>query len=76
MVPAVRKMLADLIGPCRIEKSDRLPDYAEWTQDIICEQNQMEVASISQRKDYAGAKVLEVVIGTDRLVFNFDEKGG
>lgn len=74
LVPAVRKAIADMIGPCRIEPSDRLPDYAEWTKDIVCEKNAMEVCSISARKDFPDAKILEVAIGTDRCVVNFQAK--
>jgi len=71
VIPVVCKLIADMIGPCRIEASDRIPDYSEGTTDIVCERNGMEVCSISKRKDYLGAKVLEVAIGTDRCVYNF-----
>ena len=82
LIPSVRKMIVDLIGPCRIEDSDRLPDYSERTVDIICEKTNMEVCSISQRKDFewtnnnvvSKGKNLEIAIGTDRCVFNFLEK--
>lgn len=71
LIPVVQQMLAMLIGPCRIEKSDRLPDYSEITMDVVVERNDMEVCSISKRKDFPGAKILEVAIGTDRCVYNF-----
>jgi glycyl-tRNA synthetase len=71
MVPAVRDMIAQMIGPCRIEPSDRVPNYAEWTQDVIHEASNMEVCSMSKRKDFDLASVLEVAIGTDRCVFHF-----
>jgi glycyl-tRNA synthetase len=74
VIPAVQKALSELIGPCRTEASDRLPDYAEETTDIICEKTNMEVCSISKRKDLSGLKVLEVAIGTDRCVYNFQNK--
>lgn len=74
LIPAVQKALADFIGPCRVELSDRLPDYSESTTDIVCEKTNMEVCSISKRKDFSQGKVLEVAIGTDRCVFNFLEK--
>lgn len=74
LIPAVQKALVELIGPCRIEASDRLPSYAESTTDIICEKSNMEVCSISKRKDFSQGKVLEVAVGTDRCVFNFLEK--
>lgn len=79
IIPEVRRFMSDLIGPCRIEESDRLPNYSEKTMDIVCEKTNMEVASISLRKDFlyqngASAKVLEVAIGSDRCVYNFLEK--
>jgi len=70
----VQKTLARLLGPCRIEPSERLPDYAEWTKDVICEATSMEICSISRRKDFEGACVLEVAVGTDRCVFNFSRE--
>ena len=74
LIPVVEKMISQMIGPCRVEPSDRIPNYAEWTQDIICEKSDMEVCSISKRTDYSDANVLEVAIGTDRCVYNFLEK--
>lgn len=71
LVPAVQQAISEMIGPCRIEPSDRLPDYSESTTDIICNTNDMEVCSISKRKDFPDAKILEVAIGTDRCVYNF-----
>lgn len=82
VVPAVQDMISEMIGPCRVEDSDRLPEYSERTVDVICENTNMEVCSISIRNDckwshasvQMEAKVLEVAIGTDRCVFNFLEK--
>ena len=74
VVPGVCEMISAMIGPCVVQPSDRLPDYAEWTQDIICVKSQMEVCSISMRKDFPAARNLEVAIGTDRCVFNFQNK--
>jgi glycyl-tRNA synthetase len=71
LIPAVQQAISEMIGPCRIEPSDRLPDYSESTTDIICNTNDMEVCSISKRKDFPDAKILEVAIGTDRCVYNF-----
>lgn len=60
--------------------SDRLPDYSEKTTDIEIIDNKMEICSISQRKDFFTItpqgqkeyhKVVEVAIGTDRLLYNF-----
>ena len=74
VLPAVRDMLENMLGPCRLEPSDRLPAYAEWTQDVICEHTDLEVCSISLRKDFPGGRNLEVAIGTDRCVYCFMEK--
>lgn len=74
VIPAVHEALQDLLGFCTIEPSDRLPDYSESTMDIICNKSRMEVCSISKRKDFPGAKILEVAIGTDRCVYNFINK--
>ncbi len=71
VVPSVQQMIAEMIGDCEVVASDRLPSYAEWTKDVICKSTNMEVCSMSQRKDFEGAKVLEVAIGTDRCVYNF-----
>lgn len=71
----VKNMISDLIGPCKIEPSDRLPDYAEWTYDVIHSESNMEVCSMSKRKDFDLAKVLEVAIGTDRMVYHFLKLG-
>jgi glycyl-tRNA synthetase len=74
VVPAMKLALSELIGPCRTETSDRLPDYSEQTVDVICEASNMEVCSISKRKDFPDAKCLEVAVGTDRLLFNALER--
>lgn len=74
VIPAVCEMIASLIGPCHTEPSDRIPDYAEWTQDVVCDKTGMEVCSISLRKDFPDMHVLEVAIGTDRCLYNFQEK--
>lgn len=74
LLPAVKDAISSFIGPCKLIPSDRLPDYAEWTQDVVCERNDMEVCSISKRLDFEGMVVLEVAIGTDRCVYNFKRK--
>jgi glycyl-tRNA synthetase len=71
LIPTVREMVQDMIGPCRIEDSDRIPNYALWTKDVVCEKTGMEVCSISRRTDFDLGDVLEVAIGTDRCVHNF-----
>lgn len=70
----MKKAISNMIGDCRIEPSDRLPDYSEATMDIVCIKNDMEVCSMSKRKDLEGYKVIEVAIGTDRCIYNFKNK--
>lgn len=70
----VKKMISNMIGECRLEKSDRLPDYSEETIDVICMKNDMEVCSMSKRKDFESYKVIEIAIGTDRCLYNFQNK--
>lgn len=71
LIPAVRATIASLIGPCRVEPSDRVPAYADWTQDVVCEANDMEVCSISRRHDFGEEAItLEVAVGTDRVCHN------
>ncbi len=74
LIPAVRQAISEMIGSCHTEASDRLPDYSESTTDIVCDKSSMEVCSISKRKDFPSAKILEVAIGTDRCVYNFLNK--
>jgi glycyl-tRNA synthetase len=63
--------LTRIAGNTCIKASDRLPDYSESTTDIEHVSSEMELCSISKRKDYEGAKVLEVAVGTDRVVSKF-----
>lgn len=74
LYPDVKMAISSMIGECRMEKSDRLPDYSEETIDIVCMKSDMEVCSMSKRKDFVGYKVIEVAIGTDRCVYNFNNK--
>ena len=74
IISDINAALIELIGPCRIEKSDRLPDYSEETIDIICDETNMEVCSISKRKDFSEAQNIEIAIGTDRCIFNALER--
>jgi len=74
LYPDVLKFISNMIGDCRLEVSDRLPDYSEETIDIVCVKNDMEVCSMSKRKDLEGFKVIEVAIGTDRCIYNFLNK--
>ena len=74
LVPAVCKMIDNMIGPYHVEDSDRIPSYAEWTRDVVCDKTGMEVCSISKRTDYENMNVIEVAIGTDRCIYNFNNK--
>jgi len=73
---------------CRIVESDRLPDYSLRTMDIEVwnEDKWMEICSISKRKDFTKKAVfqtknkvvekdllvLEIAIGLDRLMYNYN----
>lgn len=74
LYPDVLKTISNMIGNCRLEESDRLPDYSQETIDIVCDKNDMEVCSMSKRKDFIGYKVIEIAIGTDRCIYNFQNK--
>ncbi len=74
IVPYINNLINNMIDKSFIEQSDRLPDYSEITTDIIIESNKMEVCSISKRKDFENANVVEIAIGTDRCVYNFMNK--
>ncbi len=63
--------MIQMVGQCRMVLSDRLPDYSDETVDIEHAESTMELCSISKRKDFEGAKVLEVAVGTDRVVSKF-----
>ena len=65
------RAMEQLVGDCSLVRSDRLPDYSEETVDIEHKDSTMELCSISKRKDFEGAKVLEVAVGTDRVVSKF-----
>jgi len=70
-IPQVASLLSDLVGPCKTLASDRLPSYSISTTDVVVEQNEMEICSISKRTDFPDAHVLEIAVGTDRMVYNF-----
>ena len=74
LYPNVLKVISDMIGECKLEPSERLPDYSEETMDIVCLKSEMEVCSMSKRKDLEGYKVIEIAIGTDRCIYNFQNK--
>ena len=74
----------------RVIESDRLPDYSLRTMDIEVwnEDKWMEICSISKRKDFdkkaiinykskvieKDLLVLEIAIGLDRCVYNYNER--
>ena len=77
IIPFINSLLWKLLGKkTYIIESDRLPDYSNKTMDIQMQWNDMEICSISQRKDFIyGDKeyiVTEVAIWTDRLLYNFN----
>jgi glycyl-tRNA synthetase len=74
LYPDVLELMSSLLGECRIEESDRTPSYSEQTMDVVCKATDMEVCSMSKRKDFDGYKVIEIAIGTDRCVYNFINK--
>lgn len=71
LIPDVARTLARLVGETRIVPSDRIPDYSESTMDIEHVESGMELCSCSKRKDFENAKVLEIAVGTDRVVKHF-----
>jgi len=71
LIPAVAGALSQLVGGVRIVPSDRLPDYSEETTDIEHIESGMELCSCSKRKDFENAKVIEIAVGTDRVVKHF-----
>ena len=67
-----------IVGRCRLVRVIGLPDYSEKTVDIEHDDSTMELCRSSKRKDFfmpefgAGyCKVLEVAVGTDRVVSKF-----
>ena len=76
--------------PCRIVESDRLPSYSMRTMDVEVWNNDqwMEICSISKRTDFDEIArltikkkviekellVLEIAIGLDRLVYNYNQR--
>jgi len=74
LIQTVQKLISDFVvnrrfnDGCVVVESDRLPAYAEWTQDVVHPENEMELCSMSLRKDFPDAKVFEIAIGIDRCV--------
>lgn len=73
IINTIKKVLSVYCGNLNQQPSDRLPSYATETTDIITSFTSMELASISRRTDYAGIKNIEVAIGTDRMIFVYNE---
>lgn len=76
-VPFVKDLLQRLLWKETYTiPSDRLPDYSNITTDVQMSWNDMEICSISQRKDFIfwdkTYLVTEVAIWTDRLLYNFN----
>ena len=83
IAPKVESIINKLIGlPTRLVDSDRLPDYSIKTLDVEVDNGDkwMEVCSISLRKDFvvSGSPttyfVLEIAVGLDRLVYNYQQR--
>lgn len=73
VIPCIEKEISAITGlETRIVPSDRLPNYSEKTMDVECfwKGKWKEAASISIRKDYPreNTRVLEIAVGTDRLI--------
>jgi glycyl-tRNA synthetase len=80
LVKEIKNEIQKFVGRCRLVDA-RPPHYAKWTKDVELSKTNMELASISERNDFPGnnngndLKVLEIAIGTDRVVFNHFERG-
>ena len=74
VLPAVAAEIGRAAGlATRVVPSDRLPSYSRSTTDVECHwkaHDWKEAASVSLRTDFPvpGVTVLEVAVGTDRLV--------
>ena len=90
MEPVCKMIAEMVHLPTRIVPSDRLPSYSQITMDVEVNNGDkwMEVCSISRRTDFPSkvymqtkkgivekeVLVLEVAIGLDRCVYNFDKQ--
>ena len=75
----LKKSFIKLFGDgVQLVESDRLPDYSEKTMDIEfhiqADNRNMELCSISKRKDFDNAHVLEIAIGLDRLLYVWERR--
>lgn len=73
LIRTVKGIVQDYVGRCRTVKA-KPPHYSKRTTDIQLSKTKMELASISERTDFPDGKVMEIAIGTDRIVFNADRK--
>jgi glycyl-tRNA synthetase (class II) len=71
IVNFINDIITKYIWSSYVDNSDRLPVYSKETKDIICNEVMLEVCSISRRLDFSipNTNVIEVAIGTDRLVY-------
>lgn len=72
ILECINNVITKYVDNSHTELSDRLPVYSEITTDVVMDKNNMEVCSISKRSDYPkpNIKVIEVAIGTCRLIYN------
>lgn len=70
VVSAMFQLVGSAYPLTMVEFSDRIPNYADVTQDILVGPKAMEVASLSMRHDFPNGKVnvVEAAFGLDRLV--------
>ena len=72
----IQSIISNLVSQssddCLILKSDRLPKYSDSTFDV--EVRGMEVCSMSVRNDFEGLNNFEVAIGTDRLIYQYNNR--
>jgi glycyl-tRNA synthetase len=92
LIPVQNMLAEVVGYPARIVASDRLPSYSEVTMDVEVDNGDkwMEICSISKRLDFPykarfntkkglvekDLLVLEVAIGLDRCVYNFQKRSG
>ena len=75
VAPQVQEVIGGIINlPNRLVKSSRLPTYSEITLDVEVNNGDkwMEVCSMSRRTDFGDLLVMEIAIGLDRCVYNFE----
>ena len=73
LVRTVKRIIQKFVGRTRTVDS-KAPHYSLKTTDIEHSKTNMELASISERTDFPLGKVIEIAIGTDRVVFISQER--